>query len=917
MAKENDPDIQQVASNEAVPSPAADDEKAEVRNEKAGHDEIAAAEEVDDIVAAVREGRTISPEMRQKVAEHYGRIAEDDQIAPRADVTAILERIIVMTDEEAVEILLEAIEFHKDDPNFPDWTMTKIRSLVQGAKVTEMEESDWSLEARTEAAMIKYHSPYPEVRSVTDPFDDPTLPVETIRSYFLGLVFMSGSTALNTFFSPRQPAISLSANVMQLLLAPCGLFLAKALPDWGFTVRGSRISLNPGPWSHKEQMFATIMFTIANNISSTYYMFIVQRLPQYLGQTWVSFGYEIVLALAVQFFGFGFAGLLRRFVIFPVTAIWPKVLPIVALNRALVVPEKKGEVANGWTMTRYRFFMLAFLAMFLWYWIPNTLFTALHAFNWMTWIAPDNFSLGMITGFYGGMGFNPIATFDWNVSGTGHLVTPWWSAIQQYSARVLSGLIIIGMYWTNYAWAAYTPINSNEAFNNQGGIYNATIISDGNGGVNIEAYKQYGPPYFSGANVFGQGAWFAWYPLTLTYVTIKYWDSLKKSGKEMWKSIRHRTSIWEGNTDAHTRMMMAYKEVPDWWFFLVLLVSMGFGIAALQNWPTHTPWWVVITVIVLSGVFLIPSAILYAGANVSMGFNVLFQLLAGVWFAGNAEAQIIVTAFGSNFNAQADTYIADQKLAHYSKLPPRAVFRAQMLAAFINTFIFIGMLNWMIDNFNTGTLCTWENAQHFVCTDAVLVFASAVEYGAFGVKNMFKLYPILPWCFLMGTLIGTSWGLAQRYGPKISDAARRKWSEARFATWNRFVFRPLSYVGRIDPAVTWAGALNWTGGNNLSYATNGMYLSFIFMYWIKRRYNAWWEKYNYILEAGFNVGVAISGIIQTFAFAFGASVAINWWGNTVSTAGVDFQSYKQNSTLLPIPDVGYFGLAPEDYPLDW
>jgi hypothetical protein len=35
---------------------------------------------------------------------------------------------------------------------------------------------------------------------------------------------------------------------MQLLLAPCGLFLAKVLPDWGFTVRGSRISLSPGLW---------------------------------------------------------------------------------------------------------------------------------------------------------------------------------------------------------------------------------------------------------------------------------------------------------------------------------------------------------------------------------------------------------------------------------------------------------------------------------------------------------------------------------------------------------------------------------------------------------------------------------------------------------------------------------------------
>lgn len=795
--------------------------------------------------------------------------------------------------------------------------MTKIKRLVQGAKVTDMETSDWSFETRAEAALIKYHSPYPEVRSVTDPHDDPSIPVETIRAYFLGLVFMAGATALNTFFSPRQPTISINSNVLQLLLAPCGIFCAKVLPDWGFTFRGTRVSLNPGPFSVKEQMFATIIFTVANSVGGTYYVYLVQKLPQYLDQGWVSFSYEIVLALAVQFFGFGFAGLLRRFVIFPVTAIWPKVLPILALNRALVVPEAKDEVANGWRMTRYRFFMLAFGAMFLYFWIPNTLFTALHSFNWMTWIAPQNFALGMVTGFYGGMGFNPWATFDWNVAGTGYLITPWWSAIQQYGARVLSGLIIIGMYWGNYYWSAYTPINSNEAFNNKGQEYNVTIISNGHGGVDLDAYKQYGPPYFSGANVFGQGAWFAWYPLTLFYVSIRSWDSLKKSGKEMWRSVRHRTSIWEGNDDAHTRMMRQYKEVPDWWFFSILLISMAFGIAALKSWPTETPWWIVLCVIALSAVFLIPSAILYAGANVSMGFNVLFQLLAGVWFAGNAEAQIIVVAFGSNFDSQADTYISDQKIAHYAKLPPRAIFRGQMLAAFLNCFIFIGMLNWMVSSFDSGTLCKWNNPAHFVCTDAVLVFASAVEYGAFGVRNMFKLYPILPWCFLMGTAIGISWGLIHRYGPSIRDSVRRRASEAKFEFWNKWVFRPCSALSTFDPAVTWAGALNWTGGNNLSYATNGIYISFIFMYWIKRRYNAWWEKYNYILEAGFDVGVAISGIIQTLALDFAANVSINWWGNTVSTAGVDYQSYNQNSTLLPLPAVGYFGLPPDKYPMDF
>jgi hypothetical protein len=87
------------------------------------------------------------------------------------------------------------------------------------------------------------------------------------------------------------------------------------------------------------------------------------------------------------------------------------------------------------------------------------------------------------------------------------------------------------------------------------------------------------------------------------------------------------------------------------------------------------------------------------------------------------------------------------------------------------------------------------------------------------------------------------------------------------------------------------------------------------MYYLKRNYLPWWEKYNYLVEAGFDVGVAISAIIQTFALDFGANaVSINWWGNLVSTAGVDYRSYNQNASLYAIPKDGYFGLSSQDYP---
>ena len=411
-------------------------------------------------------------------------------------------------------------------------------------------------------------------------------------------------------------------------------------------------------------------------------------------------------------------------------------------------------------------------------------------------------------------------------------------------------------------------------------------------------------------------------------MTITQWRPICFAANNLWKTIRYRQSIYEGNDDAHTRMIRKYKEVPEWWFMCILVTAFGIGVAAITAYPTHTPWWALLCVVVINFIFLIPSAIMAAAANVTMSIGLFFQMLSGVVFAGNPEANsespvqvpclyfsVIANAFASSFNSQTDNFISDLKMAHYAKLPPRAMFRAQLLSVCINCFIFIGILNWMVTSFDNGTLCTWDNPQHFVCTDAVLVFATAVEYGAFGIRNMFTLYPIMPWCFLMGAVTGIGWGFTQKYGPSVRDWCYKRWSEERYAFWDKWFFHPASYMRWINPAVTWAGALNWTGGNNLSYATNAMYISCIFMFYIKRRYGPWWEKYNYLLEAGFDVGVAISGTIQTLVFAFSGKSFPAWWGNTVSQAGVDFQSYNQNSTLLPIPEVGYFGIPPDQYPL--
>lgn len=237
--------------------------------------------------------------MLDKMAIHYGQKPGDE---PSEAVLFMAEKMALLTEDEALAVLRQAVEVHSDDPNFPSETMSKIQHLLGGRESFDGDEYD--LELRAEAAIIHYHSPYAEVRSVTAPTeDDISEPCETWRAYLLGIGFMAGATAVNTFFAPRQPGIQISAQVLQLLMAPCGAFLARILPAWGG--RDKWYSLNPGPWSYKEQMLATIIFTAADGPQSVFYVYLVQRLPQYLNRKWVSFGYEITLALATQTLGMG------------------------------------------------------------------------------------------------------------------------------------------------------------------------------------------------------------------------------------------------------------------------------------------------------------------------------------------------------------------------------------------------------------------------------------------------------------------------------------------------------------------------------------------------------------------------------------------------------------------------------------
>ncbi|CAH2355444.1 oligopeptide transporter 2 [[Candida] railenensis] len=773
------------------------------------------------------------------------------------------------TKVEEKKFLTSAQEIYVEDENILNGDVHKAHEIV-----------DWHLQVRLEAAINAYHSPYPEVRSVTDPYDDESIPCETFRAYVIGIIWLGIGSFINQYFAERQPGIGLGGSVAQLFMYPSGELWYRIFPNITIPLGKYSFGLNPGPWTYKEQMFATVIFSVAAGgqyISSNIY---TQKMEMFYGNQWVTWGYQVLLSLSTNFLGFGFAGVLRRFACYPVKAIWPTLLPTLALNRALLSPERKENI-NGWTISRYYFFFSTFGGSFLYFWFPNYLFGALSYFNWMTWIKPDNFNLAMITGSIKGLGLNPIPSFDLNIVLGSALVVPWYNQINSYTGMLISMPIICAIYWTNSKWTGYLPINSNGLFDNTGRPYSVRKILDKKGIFDQQKYDQYGPPFYSAANLVVYGTFFAIYPFSVFYESIIRWREIKNSFIKAYDTIKdYRKPILETMNDPHCRMMSRYKEVPEWCFSIILVISIVLAILCVELYPTETPVWAIFFAVAINFVFLIPLTLLASSTGYSFGLNVLVELIIGYALPGNSQALMIIKAFGYNIDGQAQNYISDQKMAHYAKVPPRALFRGQIIAVFIGSFISLAVVNWQIDSMKD--LCDPTNRQKFTCPGTRTFFSASVIWGTIGPKRVFGgLYPVLQYCFLIGFLL-------------VFPALAFKWYAPR--KWSRN-FQPSIFIGGFMGFAPY----------NLSYSTGGLYLSYLFMVYIKKRYLTWWEKYNFILSSGLEAGMAFSGIIIFFAVQY-HDKSISWWGNNVSYEGIDGGNPPQ-SRLFAAEDApdGYFG----------
>lgn len=323
------------------------------------------------------------------------------------------------SDEEGseYELLLDPNLPEEYDPKRPDHDREHEGSDGDGIPLRKMDEEGDEEE-------VEEDSPYPEVRAAVRNYDE-DLPCNTIRAWTIGLTLVVVGASMNTLFSLRAPSIGLGALVAQIVAWPMGHGWTKVMPTRKFRTFGIPWSLNPGPFNIKEHSIIMVMASVSFSVAYATDIILAQKVfyKQDFGIRW-----QLMLTVSTQSLGYGIAGMMRKFLVYPASMIWPGNLVSVTLMNAMYEPNAKLDpTVIGGRMPRYYWFGLITLCSFVYYFIPGFFAKFLSSFAFMTWIFPNSPVVNQLFGYSTGLSFIPI-TFDWTqISGFvgSPMVPPW------------------------------------------------------------------------------------------------------------------------------------------------------------------------------------------------------------------------------------------------------------------------------------------------------------------------------------------------------------------------------------------------------------------------------------------------------------------------------------------------------------
>lgn len=699
------------------------------------------------------------------------------------------------------------------------------------------------------------NSPYPEVRAAVLTEFDPNVRLNHWRTWFLTTVFVIVFAGVNQFFSLRYPSLTIGYVVAQIISFPIGSALAR-LPHRSWRYLPAWFDLNPGPYTKQEHAVLTIVVSLT--LSTAYAMNILIAQTNFYRQD-VPVGYQILLVLLTQFLGYGAAGLTRRWIVYPASMIWPQTLITATVFNTLAKSDLTEHIhLSRVNWSRYKMFSVVTICSFVWYWFPGFIFKALLYFSWVCWIVPNHIVVNQVFGVSSGLGIMPI-TFDWTqitqALSVSPLATPFWVAANTYgSVFIFFVLILPCLYYTNTWYAKYMPMILSTTFDNTQKPYNVSRILTKDYKLNEKAFKEYSPLFIPYLYLLS-------YALNFAAITAIFVHTGLYNGKEIMAKFRNAK---HGGEDIHKRLMNSFKEVPDWWYAIVFVISVGFAFATVSGYHhiTFLPAWGLVIALGITFVGFIPQGMLEGLTNQHVGLNIITELIAGYVFPGNPMANMMIKLYGFIPMRQGLDFSRDLKLAQYMKVPPRFLFVMQLYGTIWGCFVNVGVQQWM--RFHVKDICTPGQSNGFICASGKTIYSASIIW--MQAKELFspgKRYNPLLYFFVIGTVF-----------PFFTYALYRRW--------------PTKWYGRIHSPVFFTGSGNIPPSTLYNYSLYFV-TCFAFNYYLKYYHKAFHTRYNNVISAGFDAGVAISAVIIFLCVSYPGGT-LTWWGNTVYKNTADFKS---------------------------
>ncbi|KAM3518569.1 hypothetical protein NHJ13051_008088 [Beauveria bassiana] len=712
-------------------------------------------------------------------------------------------------------------------------------------------------------------SPYAEVRAAVRNYDE-DVPANTVRAWTIGLTLTVIGASMNTLFSLRQPSISIGPLVAQIVAYPLGHAWARLMPAREFCTCGVRWSLNPGPFNIKEHAVITVMASVSFSVAYSTDVILAQ-LVFYKQDFGILF--QLLLTISTQSLGYGIAGVMRKFLVYPASMIWPENLVSVTLLNAMYeqssAPDHK---VLGGSMPRLRWFALVSVASFFYFFIPGFFARFLSVFAFPTWLAPDNAVVNQLFGGVTGLSLLPI-TFDWTqVAGfIGSPLIPPWHAIANTLLGVVLFFIFLSsvLHYTGAWYSFYLPMSDAGTYDNRGKAYNTTKILTPQFTLDVQAYKDYSPLFISTTFAVAYGLSFA----SISALLVHTWIHSRKT---IWKQYRNSTTE---KPDIHMKLMRKYPEAPDWWYLSLFLLMLALGLYTVVAYPTNFAWWAFLLAIFVSYAFSLPIGIIQAITNTQIGLNVLTEFIYGYIQPGRPLGLMLFKTFGYITMSQSLGFIADLKFGHYMKVPPRTMFMAQVVATTVSCFVQITVLNLALVSIDN--VCDIRQRDRFTCPGGRVFFSASIIWGLIGPARMFspgRIYSGLFSFFVLGAL-----------SPVAIYLWTRRWPRSPA----QYLMAPVIFggAGSIPPATP------------LNYFSWGV-VGFVFQCWIKRRHFGWWSRLNFLTSCGLDLGLAFGTLVLFFAFTLRNVEAPQWWGNSIVERTMDFRG---TAIQVVLPEGQTFG----------